>query len=277
MLTPRVLKLVKGRDLDLRSTLLQAALEKLVGLHLEGKIQAGLVVGEWGDEGVVLGYYKAYQDEDLKAYRRITGGTDAYVDKDTGYLGLVFASENLEEVGLLAEKLARCVGGKVWGATRFGPQRLASGVVEVIGDFHPEDAAACVGERIFGRRLLVEEIGLEGLNSISMAYSHEGWIKYLGAEPMSIKTVVRRGEYYVRVGIQIFESYISNARVDGVFHAAPPNAPFNLAAALAGQPANENALLLAEGRLGVMELLGVTREDFYQAFLRAIRSVLDNK
>ena len=94
---------------------------------------------------------------------------------------------------------------------------------------------------------------------------------------MNTKAVVRRGDYYVRVGIQVFESYISNAKVDGVFYAAPPNAPFNLAAALAGQPANENALLLVEGRLAIMELLGVTKEDFYQAILRALGSLLDNE
>ncbi|MCE4620224.1 MAG: hypothetical protein F7C33_04290 [Desulfurococcales archaeon] len=247
----------------------QAQVEELVALHLEGKIQAGLVASSWSGEGLVLGFYEAYREG--ARWRRITGGPSYKATGATGYAGLVFASEDLGEVAEIASRLAECIGGEAWGVTRIGPPQLAAGVVEVLGGFTPDTAVACVQEELFGVRLEAKSVGLKSTERISKAYAAKGWVHYTGAVEMPFVGRVERGDYWVRMGIAVTgDGFISNARIDGVFHAAPPNEPYNLVNAVLGMPAGEQALDLFEARSNLVEVWGLERSDLVEALARAI-------
>ena len=269
MLTPKTLALPANPPA--RPEEAQAQLEEMVALHLEGKIQAGLVAAQWGGEGLVLGFYEAYRDG--ARWRRITGGPSYNATRETGYAGLVFASEDLGEVAEVAGRLAECIGGGAWGATRIGPSQLAAGVVEVLGGFAPETAVSCVRDELFGRRLEAGRVELKSTGRIAKAYITRGWIHYAGAAGMPVIGEVKRGDYWVRIGIAVTgDGFISNARIDGVFHAAPPNEPYNLVNAILGMPAGEQAVDLFEARSNLVEVWGLKRSDLVLALSWAIRT-----
>ncbi len=267
MIPPRKLALYKCKN---GGVYLQAATESMIGLHLGGKIQAGLVLGKWMDEGRVLGYYEGYRPEPGKAWRRITGGPTATVNNDTDYLSVVFASESLEETAGKAQELSSCLNIKVWGVTRMGPRPLAAGVIEAFGSFKDRDAVECVKNVLGGRVEETHNVELDRIKRIARAYIEKGWIEYSGAAKMAYSSIVSRGDYYVRMGVAVVEGFISNALIDGVFYAAPPNEPFNTVAALRGMPVGDQALLLLEARLGIMELYGIKPSDVIEAYLEAV-------
>ncbi len=250
---------------------LQARLELLVARHLEGRIQAGLVSGIWTGDGVVLGFYEPYRSG--ARWRRITGGGSVSVRGGKTYTGLVYASENLSEVASIAERLSNCLGGGLWGVTRIGPRRLAAGVIEVFGDHTIEEAVECVSSNLFDGRLEVRSMRFEGEDRIVKAYSHPGWLHYYGIGEMPYRGMVERDKYYVRIGLSVTnDGFISNARIDGTFNAAPPNEPYNIVSAVLGLPIGEQSIDLMEARLNLAEFYGVEPGDVLEAFRIAVNS-----
>ena len=92
---------------------------------------------------------------------------------------------------------------------------------------------------------------------MARAYEHPGWRLYPGARGMEKRARIEAPPYWIGLGISTAEGlYIASARIEGVFHAAPPNEPFNLAAALEGMPLGEQAEMLAHARASLMEIHG---------------------
>ncbi len=248
---------------------LQAATEALAARALEGAIQAGLASGPWGMEGRILGLYQASAGDDA-VYRRITGGWDASANPETGYAGLVYASESLAETVEIAERLADCLGAEAWGATRMGPRRLAAGIIEAVGDFDPDAALDCA-RRALGRPRPTRppEMPLERL---SKPYMHPSWRLYPGALVMPRRGERARGPWRVRVGVSLVEGrFIADARIDGVFLAAPPSEPFSTIAGITGMPAGDQVLLAVEARFSAaIELHGIEPVDVVEALRDAL-------
>ena len=254
---------------------LQASLEALVGLFLEGRLQASLLVGEPEGEGVLLGYYQASPlDADPgTTWRRITGGPEARVGSGSWYIGLVFASEDLAEAVGVARGLAECLGGGVWGATRMGPRELGAGIVEVVTS-DASRALECARGLVARPGASASRLGVpESASRIERAYRDPRWKLYTGASPLPLRASVSRGPYSVRVGVSLYEGrYVSLARLDGVFMAAPPNEPFNTAAALQGMPVGDQLYTLVEARLGGAELYGIAPGDVVEALREALEA-----
>jgi len=254
------------------STRLQAVLESLVGMLLEGKMQAGLIHGAWGESSLLLGFYMPAPDRPgVPLRRRVTGGPSVVMEPDTPYTGIVFAAESLEETAILGESVARCLGADVWGATRFGPSKLGVGVIEIIGGRPGREAAVRCFEESISSRVETVEIGEPpGAARIERAYRHPGWAGYKGAALMPLRGERSSGAYTVRVGIALSEGrFIADARIDGTFMAAPPNEPFNTLSNVRGMPLGDQALLSLEVRLERIEWYGVAWRTVLDAFLEA--------
>jgi len=254
-----------------RGPLLQAGAEALTALLLEGRVQAGVVAGYWGEDALVLGYYQPAPREGASLLRRrVTGGWEARAGPETGYAAIVFASESLEEAAGLAEEIADRLRAEAWGATRMGPRRLGAGVLEFIGPFDPGQAVD-EAKRILGASR-VSGIDLSGqADRIAKAYLHPGWAHFYGAEDLEAHGVVERPPFHVRIGLTVREGFIAAARIDGVFMAAPPAEPYSTIAAIQGMPAGEQAEMMLAVRFGgPVEVYGVSGEDVVEAFRRAL-------
>ena len=251
---------------------LQAATEALAARLLEGRLQAGMVVGSTMVDGVLYGLYEAGWGP--RAYRRITGGPKASLRPDTVYAGIVYASESLEETVQAAETIVECLGAKNWGATRMGPRRLAAGIIEVVGDYSPDQALECTRIALRKPRPQTLDQSTLPIDRLSKPYLHPKWRNYTGADPLPCKGAARRGDYMVRIGLSLWEdTFIADARIDGVFNAAPPMEPFSTLAGITGMPVGEQALLALETRFSAkIELHGITPEDVVEAFRKAIES-----
>jgi hypothetical protein len=256
---------------------LQAGLEMLVALHLEGRIQAGLVSGPWMGSGTILGYYQPFTPG--ARWRRITGGPEARAGPETGYAGLVFASESLAEVVELARTLYKCLDASVWGATRVGPKPLAAGVIEVIGDFSRAEAVDCVAASLFDKKLETTNIPLPQAGRVIEAYTSPSWIHYDGAERLPFKGKRSAGRNYVEIGLDVGpDGFITAARIEGVFNAAPPGEPFSLASLLLGLPLSDDALEAFQARLSLLEVDGVDRQSIAEALREALtKAMLHNE
>ncbi len=242
MLRPREVKLVRepresGPDL-------QAVLDGIIAEFLEGKVQAAILSARWGEKSLLQGFYQAYRGSPPRGYsvrRRITGGRGILVEPSDYYVGVVFASHNLREVVELAESIAGSSPSvRGWGVTRIGPRPLAAGVVEIV---------------------LEESISLEGILSLlnpeeprvdeayepkvsqrlRSLYRDPRWSTgFSGIEGLPRSCEIREGEAVLRVGASMTEEkYFAIVKIEGTFHAAPPNGPFSLASFLEGMPANE--------------------------------------
>lgn len=252
---------------------LQAALEKLVGLLLEGRLQAGLVAGPWRARGVILGLYQAYEPAPMPAFRRMTGGPGVPVEPGDTYTGLVFASRSLPEAVEVMEGLAGCLGSRPLGATRVGPRRLAAGVVEVLGGHGVGEAVECASRLLGGPRARPLDPGSLGdLRGLARAYSEARWIQYPGALGLPRAASRARGPWRVRVGVELVEDrFIGEARIDGVFLAAPPAEPFSTLAGITGMPVGDQVLMGLEARFTrAIELYGVDARDIVGAAAEAL-------
>ena len=257
------------------STQLQASLEYLIGQHLEGKIQSGLIIGKWKEYSLLLGYYQPYKTyPGHRVLRRITGGKEAILTPNHTYLGLVFASENLEEVVETGEKLIECTGNKegtIMGVTRIGPRPLATGVIEIIAELEINNTVHCVTSELFGKNLEVRKI-MENpdLQRLTKPYEDPRWTRFNGIEAYPKKCSLRRGDYLLRLGASIVEGkYIGDMAIDGSFYAAPPNEPFNLVNTLAGMPITDQTIYAFEVRLGKqLELYGLGKDEVTCCFKR---------
>ena len=259
MLEPKTISVARPTG---QGPLLQAGLEALAGMVLEGRIQSGVISSPWGERSALLGYYEPYTGGPVPVRRRITGGRTAMLREDDVYSGIVFASESLVEAARLAELIAECSGAKAWGATRMGPRRLAAGIIEIAGARDPGAPLECY-VALLSTRPSIEAVDVgESARRIARAYEDRRWTHYTGASSMPVRIASSRGEYYVRMGFHVTgDGFIAAARIDGVFNAAPPSEPYNLASAIVGMPLNENVLMLAEHRLEKIELHGVERRD----------------
>jgi hypothetical protein len=252
--------------------LLQGGLEAVIGALMEGRLQATILQGEPEGEGVLLGFYQpAPEKPGSPIWRRITGGREARLRSGSWYVAVAFAAESLSEAAGLGEMLEECAGAEAWGATRMGPRELGVGVVEAVTQ-RPHEALECLRNALTRPGATVEEAPLPGsAYRIARAYREPRWRIYEGARLLPRKAEVSRGSYRVRLGVSVYEGYISVARVDGTFMAAPPNEPFNTMAAIQGLPADTQALTLLEARLaGIAELYGVEPGDFREALRRAL-------
>jgi len=252
--------------------LLQGGLEAVIGAFMEGRLQATMLQGEPDGEGVLLGFYQpAPPSPGVMVWRRITGGPEARVAGGSWYIALAFASESLSETAGVGERLGECGRARAWGATRLGPRRLGVGVVELVTD-RPREVLECARGILARPGAPLERIPLPGsAGRIARAYREPRWRLYEGAGILPRRAEVSRGPYRVRIGVSIYEGYISVARVDGTFMAAPPNEPYNTIAAIQGLPASGQALTLLEARLsGVAELYGLEPGDFREALRIAL-------
>jgi len=268
MLLSTRITLVKARG---PMELLQGGLEAIVAALMEGRLQATILQGEPEGEGVLLGFYQPAPEEDSSVWRRITGGREARVTGGSWYVAVAFAAESLGEAVSLGERLQACSGAEGWGATRMGPRELGVGVVELVTQ-RPHEVLECARGFLARPGSPVEEASLPGsAYRIARAYRDRRWRLYEGAGILPRRAEVSRGRYRVRVGVSVYEGYISAARVDGTFMAAPPNEPYNTIAAIQGLPASAQALNLLEVRLtGMAELYGVEPGDFREALRRAL-------
>ncbi|MCE4628011.1 MAG: hypothetical protein F7C34_02540 [Desulfurococcales archaeon] len=259
MLEPRTISVARPPG---PGPLLQAGLEALAGMLLEGRLQSAIISSRWGENSILLGYYEPYTGGPGLVRRRITGGRSAQLGEEDIYAGIVFASESLLETAELAGRIAECSGAKAWGATRIGPRRLAAGIIEIVGARDTGAPLECYVSMLSTKPALGRVSVEESARRIARAYEDKRWAHYSGANNMPVKIVSRRGDYWVRMGFHVTrDGFIAAARIDGVFNAAPPNEPYNLASAIVGMPANENVLMLAEHRLEKIEFYGVDRED----------------
>ncbi len=251
---------------------LQALTEYVVGQLLEGRIQAGIVHGRWGASGWVVGLYQPALGGMGVVARRVTGGGMVYSQPQDYYLALVVPSTSLRALVDLARDYSECLGSGFLGVTRFGPRVLSAGVVEYIGGIDVSRAFECL--QVFSRRPRVKRGSVDParVDAIARAYGSARWIYYDGVSQLDRVGVVERNGFHVKVGVHLVEErYISTARIEGDFYAAPPAEPFSTIASIQGMPVGDQVLLALEARFGsVVELYGVTASDVVESARRAL-------
>ncbi len=252
--------------------IIQAGIESVTGLFLEGRVQASIVYGIVETESRVAGYYESVEVGDHGVYRRVTGGSTAHLAAGDAYIGLLFASESLGEVAEVAERMSGCLGGGVWGVTRIGPREVAAGVIELFGAHELTNVIDCARPLVGVKGVrVVKAEPPSSVGRIAKAYAEPSWRYYPGIRSLPHRGLVFRDDYWVGIGLSLYKDrYVSLARVEGVFYAAPPAEPFSLVANLQGMPVGDQLLLMLEARASTqMELHGVEPGDFVKAFVRA--------
>jgi len=252
---------------------LQALAEKIAADMMEGKLASSAIISRWPWKGVVSGLYAG--EERIPLVRRITGGSSARILGQGGYVAVVKATTSLEEAIELGMGLSRCMRGVyAMGATRIGRAELAPGLVELFIEEgrNVAEVLECIESTVSPKDVEFREAPEWGtLNDIAEAYAAIKWRMYAGASDTEHWSMVSRGEYYVRVAVDLHGMFITRARVDGVFYAAPPSEPFNVASMIEGMRADEQALQAVEARASaMMELAGIKVEDVVEAFRRAL-------
>ncbi len=211
-----------------------------------------------------------------RVLRRITGGREALLTPDHTYLGLVFASENLKEIVEVGNKFIRCIGNNkdiTMGTTRIGPRPLATGVLEIMGEFEIEDAVQCITRNLFDQRLRVQSLRRDlDLQRLTKPYEDPRWTRFNGVEAYPKKCSLRNGNFHLRLGISIIEEkYIGDMSIDGSFYAAPTHEPFNLVNTLAGMPITDQTIFTFEIRLDKqLEIYGIEKDEITCCFKRLV-------
>ena len=251
---------------------LQAASEIAVGNLLEGRVQSMIVFGEWNLKGRVLGFYQSSNDYLDVVARRATGGDSLLVEKPTNYAAVVTPTTSLRGTIDMAREISDCLGVRFAGATRIGPMTLSAGVIEFIGDFTLDSLIDC--SRVIARRprIIEREAPEDRITEVAKAYATRSWIHYSGASSLPMIGEAKRGDYSVRIGVDLYEGkFISTARIDGNFLAAPPAEPYSTIAGIQGMPIGDQVFLALEARFSAgLELYGIEPEDITLALKRAV-------
>ncbi len=251
---------------------LQAASEIAVGNLLEGKVQSMIVFGEWNLKGRVLGFYQSSQGYEDVVARRATGGGSMLVEKPTSYAAVITPTTSLRATIDMAKEISDCLGVGFAGATRIGPMTLSAGVIEFIGDFTLDSLVDC--SKVIARRPRIVERGPpeDRITEVAKAYATRSWIHYDGASSLPMVGEAVRGDYRVRIGVSLFEDkFISTARIDGNFFAAPPAEPYSTIAGIQGMPLGDQVFLALEARFSAgLELYGIEPEDIALALKKAV-------
>lgn len=240
-----------------------------MALGAGGRTGRGYVVeAVVGEHSLLLGLYNQVPDEagGLGVYRRVTGGWWAPLEPGDRYLALVLPSKTLEEAVATASRLAGCSGAVSWGATVVEDW----GFIELLAPTSPEECLRGLGEQ--SSRIAVP---VDGLERLAKAYMSPSWRLYsIPQRETVVSASVRRGEYTATLAVEVYDVYISDAWIAGVFHAAPPMEPFSLVATVKGTRLDEIVVANLEVALTHrLQLYGVTREDLLGLIWRLHRLV----
>lgn len=253
---------------------LQAASELAVARVLEGRTQSMIVYGQWNLTGVVLGFYQSSRGVDGVVARRATGGGSTVVKEPTSYASIIIPSTSLRATVDVAKELSECLGVGFSGVTRIGPITLSAGVIELLGDFQLDQLLDCSKPITRKPRVVEARPPYERITDVAKAYATREWIQYEGSLTQPLVGEARRGDYMVRVGVSLYEGkFISEARIDGNFYAAPPAEPFSTIAGIQGMPLGDQVYLALEARFSSgLEIYGVEPEDVTLALRRAVNA-----
>ncbi len=150
------------------------------------------------------------------------------------------------------------------GATRIGPRPLATGVLEIMGQYENGIAIKCITKDLFDQELETKTLRENpDLQRLTKPYEDPRWTRFNGVETYPKKCSIRSGDFTLRLGISIVEDkYIGDMAIDGSFYASPPNEPFNLVNTLAGMPITDQTIYAFEVRLDKqLELYGVEKDE----------------
>jgi hypothetical protein len=249
---------------------LLAAGEQSVNLALgggEGRVYS--FYGVAGEDALILGLYNRLPDESglVGVYRRVTGGRPIPLGEGEGYAAVVAPAASLGETVEMAAALGECTSARGWGATRIE----GWGVIELLAASEPSD---CLGRlfRLDGMSRVFLRIG--GLGRIASAYRSPSWRFYGPPKPGGsiVSEECSRDGYHVGVTLDVFEEYVAESWLYGIFHAAPPMEPFSVMATLRGTRLDEMVLANLEVALEHrVELYGITVGDVVE-LLRKLSS-----
>jgi hypothetical protein len=262
------LVIIEVADKDrLRVPELLAAGEQAINLALQASNDTVyLFHGASNEDSLVLGLYNRLPAESGLAgvYRRITGGKPVSLREGDTYAALAMPTKNLAEAASIASNLADCAAARGWGVTRLENK----GIIEVFASSNVDE---CLRELFRFESSTKIRIKAKGLERLASAYQSPSWRFYDPPQPGGkiIAEEVVRGEYKLGVAIEVFEEYVADSWIYGIFHAAPPMEPFNIIATIRGTRLDE--MMLANLDVAIkyrVEFHGIASKDIWNVLRR---------